>query len=67
VQTNSPLSPRSGLPSSVNTSTAMPRPGAWISPRQTGAVGSPSTKQETMSVPPEMEARCTSALMARYT
>jgi len=38
----------------------MPRPRFWISPRQTGSVGTPSTKQETMSVPPEIEARCTS-------
>ena len=42
----------------------MPRPGPWISPRQTGLVGMPSTKQETMSVPPEIEARWTSRLIA---
>ena len=29
----------------------------------TGSVGTPSTKQETMSVPPEMEARWRSLLM----
>ena len=31
---------------------------------QTGTVGTPRTKQETMSVPPEIEARCTSGLIA---
>jgi hypothetical protein len=41
----------------------MPRPAAWISPFHTGEVGSPSTKQEMMSVPPEIEARCTSRLI----
>ena len=45
----------------------MPSPGPWISPRQTGFVGTPSTKQETMSVPPEIEARWTSGLIASYT
>ncbi len=38
-------------------------PGPWISPDQTGSIGTPSTKQPMMSVPPEIEARCTSALM----
>ena len=34
-----PAARRTGWPSSSNTSTSMPRPRAWISPRQTGAVG----------------------------
>src|SRR3954452_1915310 len=63
VQTSSPFSPCTGLPCSSNTSIAMPRPLAWISPRHTGAVGLPSTKQDTMSVPPEMDDRQTSFLM----
>ncbi len=41
----------------------LPRPGPWISPIQTGRSGMPSTKQATTSVPPEIEARWTSALM----
>ena len=45
--------------------TAMPRPRHWISPRHTGRVGLPRAKQETMSVPPEMEDRQRSALMSR--
>ena len=64
VQTSSPLPEGSGRPSSSKTSIAMPRPGPWISPRQTGSVGTPRTKQETMSVPPEIEARWTSRLIA---
>ncbi|OWK21950.1 hypothetical protein AJ88_13315 [Mesorhizobium amorphae CCBAU 01583] len=63
AQTSSPFSCRTGLPSSSQTSTARPRPGPWISPVHTGSVGTPSTKQETMSVPPEIEARCASFLM----
>ena len=39
VQTSSPFSPRTGLPSSSKTSTAMPRPRHCSSPRQTGSVG----------------------------
>ena len=46
--------------SSSNTSTFMPSARHWISPRHTGPVGLPSTKQEMMSVPPEIEASCTS-------
>ena len=44
----------------------MPRPLHWISPRMTGRFGFPRTKQETMSVPPEIEARLISSPMARY-
>ena len=33
---------------------------AWISPRHTGPIGLPSTKHDTMSVPPEIEDRHTS-------
>jgi hypothetical protein len=63
-QTSSPFSPTArGRPSSSKTSTFMPSPRAWISPRQTGAIGLPSAKHETMSVPPEMEANCTSVLI----
>jgi hypothetical protein len=63
VQTSSPFSWRTGLPSSSQTSMARPSPGPWISPRQTGCSGLPSTKQETMSVPPDIDASCTSSLM----
>ena len=65
AQTSSPLTPGgAGRPSGSRTSTARPRPGPWISPRQTGRVGSPSTKQDRMSVPPEIDARCRSGPMA---
>src|SRR4051812_42475620 len=46
VQTSSPFSPFSERPCSSNTSTAMPSPFAWISPRQTGLAGLPSTKRD---------------------
>ena len=52
-----------GLPSSSQTSTAMPRPGPGSRRARPARSGSPSTKQETMSVPPEIEARCMSGLM----
>src|SRR5579859_503824 len=67
THTSSPGSPRSGLPSSSQISTAMPRPRHWSSPGYTGSVGLPRAKQEMMSVPPEMEDRQTFALMSRYT
>src|SRR5687767_12999228 len=67
VQTSSPFSRRTGEPNSLNTSTATPSVGACSSPRYTGASGLPATKQPQMSVPPEMEARCKSDLMASYT
>src|ERR687883_616185 len=55
VHTNSPFRPGGRLrPVSSHTSTAMPSPGPWISPRHTGLIGMPSTKHDTMSVPPEM-------------
>src|SRR5512134_1855727 len=60
VQTSSPFSFFTGFPCSSKTSTAIPSPLAWISPRQTGPVGLPSTKQETMSVPPEIDDKQTS-------
>ena len=50
-------------PLSSKTSTRMPSARAWISPRHTGPIGLPPTKQPTMSVPPEIDARCTSRLM----
>src|SRR3546814_8997371 len=59
TQTSSPFSPRTGLPWSLNTSTAMPRQRRWISPRQTGPIGLPPTKQEMMSVPPAIDDRQT--------
>ena len=62
VHTSSPDSPRTGRPASSKTSTAMPRPKACNSPRRTGPMGLPSAKQEMMSVPPEIEARCRSSL-----
>ena len=40
------------------------RPLHWISPRWTGKVGLPRTKQEIKSVPPEIEERQTSFLIA---
>ncbi len=64
VHTSSPFCPRTGLPSSSNTATAMPSIGPWISPRHTGESGLPPTKQPQMSVPPEMEASCTSSFTA---
>src|SRR5205085_6611932 len=67
VQTSSPFSPMIERPCSSNTSTAMPRPFAWISPRHTGPAGLPSTKQDTMSVPPEMDDRQTSFFTLEYT
>ena len=45
----------------------MPSPKHWISPRWTGRVGLPSTKQEMMSVPPLMDERHRSDLMDSYT
>ena len=65
VHTSSPASPRTGRPSAPNTSTAMPSPRVWSSPRQTGAIGLPSAKQEMMSVPPLMLARCRSRFTLR--
>ena len=54
VQTNSPAVPTTARPDSSNTATAIPSPRPWISPRRTGVSGLPSTKHETMSVPPLM-------------
>jgi hypothetical protein len=65
VQTSSPFSPRTGRPRSSKTSTAMPSAAHWISPRHTGAMGLPMTKQETMSVPPEIDDRQQVALDRR--
>src|SRR5688572_8957672 len=45
----------------------MPSPGIWISPRHTGATGQPSTKHDTMSVPPEIEASCACGATCSYT
>ena len=44
---------------------AGPRPGACIWPTYTGSTGQPPTKQLSMSVPPEIEERQTSALKSR--
>ena len=63
VQTSSPFWLPTDLPFSSNTSTAMPRPLAWISPRHTAPAGLPRTKQETMSVPPAIDDRQRSSLM----
>ncbi len=46
---------------------SMPSAGPWISPGYTGEKGLPSMKQPMRSVPPEMEASCTSVLIASYT
>ena len=67
VQTSSPLPRASGKPLSSNTSTAMPRPLHCSSPSWTGSIGLPRAKHDTMSVPPEMEARAMSAGKFRYT
>ncbi len=67
TQTSSPGAPRSGLPSSSQISTAMPRPRHCNSPAYTGSVGFPKAKQEIMSVPPEMEERHSPELISRYT
>ena len=67
-QTSSPSTPGgSASPESSTTSMSRPRPGRWISPRRTGEVGSPATRQPHRSVPPEIEAKCTSALTLEYT
>ena len=59
VHTSSPRSPAGTVvPSSDQTSTAMPSAGPWISPACTGRVGSPPTKHPHRSVPPEIDARC---------
>ncbi len=63
VQTSSPFSPWTERPASSKTSTFMPSPRLWISPRQTGRMGQPPTKQETMSVPPEIDERQRSLLI----
>ena len=65
VQTSSPFSPLTAWPASSKAATAMPSPAVCNSPAHTGAVGLPSTKQDTMSVPPLIEARWMSVLMAR--
>ena len=67
VQTSSPFCSRTGRPESSNTSTAIPRPRHWISPRHTGSVGLPITNAEQISVPPDMEESCASDRMDRYT
>ena len=46
---------------------ATPSIAPWISPRHTGDSGLPPTKQPQMSVPPEIEASCMSALMSAWT
>src|SRR5687768_1372776 len=63
VHTSSPFSFSTETPFSLKTSTAIPSPLAWISPRHTGPAGLPSTKHDTMSVPPEIEETHTSSLM----
>ena len=65
VQTSSPFSPRTGWPSSFQTSTFSPSPRHCSSPRQTGSTGLPSAKHETMSVPPEIELSLHVGLHAR--
>ncbi len=67
VQTSSPVSPRVRLARRSKTSTFMPSPRHCISPRQTGEIGVPRTKQETMSVPPRMDESCRSTLRLAYT
>src|SRR5882762_7486174 len=67
VQTNSPRSSRTGLPASSKISTLIPSPRHWISPRYTGRIGHPNAKQDTMSVPPEIDVSSTSDLIDLYT
>ena len=57
------LLPRTDVPGLVEHLDLHAEPRAWISPRQTGPVGLPPTKQLTMSVPPEIDARWTSRLI----
>ena len=54
-------------PFSLNTSTAIPKPLFWISPAITGWNKFPKTKQETISVPPEIDAKWTSFFIFLYT
>jgi hypothetical protein len=65
VQTSSPFSPAHRLAFVVPDLDRHAQAAALDSPRHTGRTGQPSTKQETMSVPPEIEASCRSSLMLR--
>ena len=67
TQTSSPVPRGIGAPSSSKISTAMPSAGPWISPLYTGRFGLPPTKAPHRSVPPLIEARCTSGWTASYT
>ena len=66
--TNSPSIPAgTDAPSPSTTSTARPSAGTWISPACTGNIGLPITRQPQRSVPPEIDARWRSDLIASYT
>ena len=52
VQTSSPFSPTTAGRPRLQASTAMPSARPWSSPRRTGRVGTPPTKQPSRSVPP---------------
>src|SRR5260221_5451691 len=67
VQTSSPFCCSTERPFSSKTSTLRPRARHWISPRHTGRIGLPSTKHPQISVPPDIEERHTSLLIALYT
>ena len=55
LQTSSPFLFFKDSPFSLKTSTFIPKPLFCISPRITGWYKFPKTKQETMSVPPDIE------------
>mmetsp|Transcript_29869 Transcript_29869/g.44042 ORF Transcript_29869/g.44042 Transcript_29869/m.44042 type:complete len:203 (+) Transcript_29869:709-1317(+) len=67
MQTSSAFWPVTGCESSFHASTAIPNAGTCISPAKTGTVGAPHMKQPSRSVPPVIEARCTSRFTWAWT
>ena len=63
MQTNSPGVSVTELPSSSNTSTAIPSPLHCISPEITSSRGLFKTKHESISVPPDIDPICISELI----
>ena len=59
LQTNSPFLFFIGFPLSLKISTSKPNPLFCISPKITGWYKLPNTKQETISVPPDIEDKWT--------
>src|SRR5438046_1710835 len=64
VQISSPSCSVAERPFPSHTSTLRPRARHWISPRHTGRIWFPSTKHPQMSVPPEIDDRHRSRLIA---